>query len=100
MGFQFCGLFRRCQKVDQFTTVRSDQMTSRSGQEREPPRVVNLDLVHSDSVFRRCTQNDFRTAYWGVPRVKDPDCLQVDTKEFWCLFQRKSSAVYVSFIVL
>jgi hypothetical protein len=34
-------------------------MTSRSGQEREPPRFVDLDLLHVDSAFRRRNQMMF-----------------------------------------
>lgn len=69
-------------------------MTSRSGQEREPPRFVDLDLLHVDSAFRRKNQfDDFRTAIGGMPtrlqsllRVKEPRlCLQVYMKELLLL---------------
>ncbi len=42
MGFQFRGLFRSRNQIDKFSAVRSDQMTSRSGQACEPPRFVEF----------------------------------------------------------
>jgi len=36
----------------------------------------------------------------GMPRVLDPDCVQVYTKEICYFLHRKSGAVYVPFIVL
>ncbi len=46
VGFQFCGFFRREQKIDELAAVRSYQMTSRSRQTREPPRFVVRNLVY------------------------------------------------------
>ena len=44
VGFQFCGFFRCRKQIDKFAAVRSNQVTRRSRQEREPPRFVNFGL--------------------------------------------------------
>jgi hypothetical protein len=58
MGFQFCGFCRRCEQINQFTTVRSNQMTSRSGQEREPPRFVDFGFIACRFGFFQKESND------------------------------------------
>src|ERR1700752_952203 len=81
MGFQFCGFFRRCEQISQFTTVWSNQMTSRSGQEREPPRFVDFGFIACRfGVLQKESNHVFRTAIGGITnelesRVKDPDSI-------------------------
>jgi hypothetical protein len=39
VGFQFGGFFRGCQQIYKFAAMGSNEMTSRSGQERETSKV-------------------------------------------------------------
>src|SRR6266576_1249037 len=90
MGFQFCGFCRRCEQINQFTTVWSNQMTSRSGQEREPPRFVDFGFIACRFGVSQKESNDvFRTAIGGYKRaaLKNPQSnLQKSTRMNCCFY--------------
>src|SRR5579864_1519839 len=74
MGFQFCGFLRRRDEIDEFAAVRSDQMASRSGQERKPPRTSIFGFSACNSASRRGNQLMISGLLIGGISYKTTDC--------------------------